>query len=71
MSKIAFVTGATSGIGKSLVLTLLKQDMIVIGVGRSDDKINRLLVEVKPYADQEKFYMIKGDLASHKGERNF
>lgn len=67
MSKIAFVTGATSGIGKSLVLTLLKEDMVVIGVGRSNDKIDRLLEEVKSLDKQDNIHVVKGDLSSHQG----
>lgn len=66
MSKIAVVTGATSGIGRSLVLTLLKDDMTVIGVGRSDDKINQLINDAKDYYDDKKLFIVKGDLSYHK-----
>ncbi len=66
MSKIAIVTGATSGIGRSLVLTLLKNDVVVIGIGRSDDKINQLIDDAKDFYDQHKLFIVKGDLSYHK-----
>lgn len=66
MSKIAVVTGATSGIGRSLVLTLLKDGMTVIGIGRSDDKINQLIEDAKSYHDEKKLIMVKGELSYHQ-----
>ena len=67
MAKLAFVTGATSGIGKSLVLTLLKADIDVIGLGRSDDKIEKLQQEVKDLGIQNELMIVKGDLSNHEG----
>lgn len=65
MSKIAVITGATSGIGKSLVLTLLEDGMSVIGVGRSDEKINALKEEAHKIKGDDRLMMVKGDLSNH------
>ena len=40
--KIALVTGASKGIGKALVEELVSQQWTVVGVARSEDKLNEL-----------------------------
>lgn len=65
LNKLAFVTGTTSGIGKSLVLTLLKANIDVIGLGRSDEKIDKLYLEVKALKLESHLHMVKGDLSYH------
>lgn len=67
MRKLALVTGATSGIGKSLVLTLLKANIDVIGLGRSDEKIEQLTKEVNHLDNQSELMIVKGDLSDHEG----
>lgn len=67
MRKLACVTGATSGIGKSLVLTLLKANIDVIGLGRSDQKIEQLLNEVSQLGIKSELSIVKGDLSNHEG----
>lgn len=67
LRKIAFVTGATSGIGKSLVLTLLKADIDVIGLGRSQEKIDHLTSEVEALGLKQQLTIVTGDLSSHEG----
>lgn len=65
MQKIAIVTGATSGIGRQLVLKLIEQNMIVIALGRSDDKIKNLKIDTEALITDNALYVIKGDL-NHK-----
>jgi 3-hydroxy acid dehydrogenase/malonic semialdehyde reductase len=45
--EIALVTGASSGIGKALVIELLAQGYEVIGVARSIDKLEKLQAELQ------------------------
>ena len=66
LNKLAYVTGATSGIGKSLVLTLLKANIDVIGLGRNDDKIKALESEVEALGFKHNLMMVKGDLSHHE-----
>jgi short-subunit dehydrogenase len=70
MRKLALVTGATSGIGKSLVLTLLKANIDVIGLGRSDEKIEQLKKEVHHLDNKSELMIVKGDLSDHEGIMN-
>ena len=42
MGKIAFITGATSGIGKSCAISLAKLGMNVIITGRREHLLNEL-----------------------------
>lgn len=52
MNKVALVTGASSGIGKALVLYLLDQGYEVIGIARSKDALSSLKESVvaKPFS---------------------
>src|SRR5580704_14159219 len=45
--QITLVTGASSGIGKALVIELLAQGYEVIGVSRSIDKLEKLKAELQ------------------------
>lgn len=65
LGKTAFVTGATSGIGKSLVFTLLKADIDVIGLGRNEEKIESLISEVDALGYGYKLSIVHGDLSNH------
>lgn len=38
-NRVAIVTGANSGIGKSIAAGLLKSSMTVIGIARSEDSL--------------------------------
>lgn len=40
--KVALVTGATSGIGKSTALKLLKKGFVVYGAARREDRLREL-----------------------------
>jgi NAD(P)-dependent dehydrogenase (short-subunit alcohol dehydrogenase family) len=62
MQKIAIITGATSGIGRELVLKLIEKNMVVIALGRSDDKIKKLKIDSKNLLRDNALYVIKGDL---------
>ncbi len=66
LNKLAYVTGATSGIGKSLVLTLLKANIDVIGLGRNNDKIKALESEVEALGFKDNLMIVKGDLSYHE-----
>ena len=47
MSKIAFVTGATSGIGRATALELARQGYRIIATGRRADRLEELKQELK------------------------
>jgi len=47
IKKLALVTGASSGIGKALAIELLNRGYEVIGISRSDDKLEHLKEVVK------------------------
>ena len=47
MSKIAFVTGATSGIGRATALELARQGYRIIATGRRADRLEELKQEIK------------------------
>lgn len=38
-NKVAIVTGVSSGIGKTIVKSLLKNGMVVVGIARREDLI--------------------------------
>ncbi len=40
--KLVLVTGASSGIGKALIIELLKQECEVIGISSSKERLNLL-----------------------------
>lgn len=67
LNKLAFVTGATSGIGKSLVLTLLKSGIDVIGLGRNEEKIEKLKAEAHDLKNKTQLMIVDGDLSYHEG----
>lgn len=52
MKKIALITGAGSGIGKSTALTLLQHNFQVVLCGRNAEKLQQALTEAGPAADQ-------------------
>lgn len=47
MSDIAFVTGATSGIGRATALRLAKEGYRILAVGRREDRLKSLLEELQ------------------------
>lgn len=57
-NKNIIITGATSGIGKSLLVKLLKQGANVAFCGRSEQKMQKLLNEIKPYTKSEIYYEV-------------
>lgn len=64
MNKVAIVTGSTSGIGKACVELLLKAGVDVIGLGRSDEKINQMIASFSAIGNA-KLTMVKGDLSTN------
>lgn len=48
-NRVAIVTGANSGIGKSIVINLLKRGMIVIGTARREDLLMVSRKQIKYY----------------------
>ena len=61
---IFLVTGATSGIGKSVVLSLLNHGATVIAIGRSAQKLSLLNVET---GSSTRLILEKKDLSSSDG----
>ena len=47
VGKVALVTGASRGIGKAILHTLAKQDVIVIGTATSDDGAQKITTELE------------------------
>lgn len=45
--RIALVTGASSGIGEAISRELVKRDWLVIGIGRSSDKLSEIKKELR------------------------
>ena len=54
-NKIILITGATSGIGYALSEIYLKNNWIVIGLGRDKNKINKFIID---FPDNFYFYQI-------------
>lgn len=61
--KIALVTGATKGIGKSIVLKYLEMGCFVIGIYSNDDIAASLLMDKIAAKYIEKIELIKADLS--------
>lgn len=59
--RVAFVTGASSGIGASIAEHLVKNAMIVVGFARRSENIEELSKQLS--AEKGKLYAIKGDVA--------
>lgn len=38
-SRVAIVTGANSGMGKTITIALLKSGMVVVGIARREDRL--------------------------------
>ncbi|CAH1405128.1 unnamed protein product [Nezara viridula] len=62
--KVALVTGASSGIGASIVKDLAKQGVITVAVARRLDRIQELANEVK--SEPGKVYPLKADLTNEQ-----
>ncbi|KAJ2079932.1 hypothetical protein H4R24_003428 [Coemansia sp. RSA 988] len=50
---VAIVTGASRGLGREISLALLRQQVSVIGVGRSADQLNELMTTVASNAEDK------------------
>ncbi|KAF5288873.1 hypothetical protein FQA39_LY03752 [Lamprigera yunnana] len=57
--KIAVITGASSGIGAALTVTLLKEGLIVVGIARRKEKIQEL-------STSENLYAVKADVTKEE-----
>lgn len=62
----ALVTGASSGIGKALVIELLKQNYQVLAISRSKEKLNRLKVEIS----NQNLFIFSCDVSSREEVKN-
>lgn len=61
--KVFLVTGATEGIGKATVLELAKRGATLVLVGRSKEKSERLLAELKEASGNGQIDILLGDLS--------
>ncbi|KAF5288874.1 hypothetical protein FQA39_LY03753 [Lamprigera yunnana] len=61
--KVAVVTGASSGIGAALTLSLLKEGLIVVGIARRKEKIQEL-------STNENLYAVRGDITKEEDVLN-
>lgn len=64
-SKIAVVTGASSGIGACIVKDLLKAKMIVIGLARRIERVIELQQQL-PLSEQERLHSMKCDVTNEQ-----
>lgn len=60
--KTAFITGATSGIGKATAIALAKLNYHVVIHGRNKIKAETVCEEIKSITGNDKIYFITGDL---------
>ncbi|XP_015363179.1 PREDICTED: farnesol dehydrogenase-like [Diuraphis noxia] len=63
-NRVAIVTGASSGIGKAIAVALLKCGMVVVGIARREDLLEKLSEEVNSY--RGKFYYKSIDIRNEK-----
>lgn len=66
MSKVAVITGATSGIGRELTLKLIEENTTVIALGRSAEKIEQLIKDATPLLKDNFLFVVKGDLSDQE-----
>jgi NAD(P)-dependent dehydrogenase (short-subunit alcohol dehydrogenase family) len=62
--RVCVVTGATSGIGRETVLGLARMGATVVAAGRSPERSEALVREVKQRTGSERVEVVLGDLAS-------
>ncbi|MFF2019896.1 SDR family NAD(P)-dependent oxidoreductase [Paenibacillus sp. NPDC058177] len=65
--KTALVTGSTSGIGKAIALSLVKEGAIVLINGRHEDKVNHTIQEIKKEHPEAELYSAVADLGTEAG----
>ena len=62
--KVFLITGATEGIGKAAALEFCKRGAQVVLVGRSKEKSERVVTELKSQSQSDKIDLLLGDLSS-------
>jgi NAD(P)-dependent dehydrogenase (short-subunit alcohol dehydrogenase family) len=62
--KLALVTGSTSGIGKAIALNLLQEGAIVIINGRSQERVDNALQELREFG---KVHGVQADISTAAG----
>lgn len=67
MKRLSVVTGATSGIGYEVMVQLLNRGVHVIGIGRSQSKLDDLEIKFKDEIASHQLNLVKGDLSDNQG----
>ncbi|RJX26988.1 MAG: SDR family NAD(P)-dependent oxidoreductase [Acholeplasma sp.] len=70
MNKVAVVTGATSGIGRANVELLLKDNIDVIGLARSEKRAEELKISFSDLETSAKLHIVMGDLSSNQKSKD-
>ena len=74
MSNVTVITGGTSGIGKAIVLKVLKHaqegDKIIVNYGSNAENAQKLFQSLTP-ADQTKVHLIQADLSDYSEMSRF
>ncbi|XP_046801337.1 farnesol dehydrogenase-like [Lucilia cuprina] len=68
--KIAVITGASSGIGAACCKALLQEGMIVVGLARRQDQMEREVLANIPADQRYRFHALKCDVRSENDIRN-
>lgn len=67
MKRLSVVTGATSGIGYEVMVELLNQEVDVIAVGRSVEKLNHINLQFQDKVKNNQLILVRGDLSDNQG----
>ncbi|XP_055384598.1 farnesol dehydrogenase-like [Condylostylus longicornis] len=68
-NRVAVVTGASSGIGAAIVIDLIKAKMIVVGLARRLDRMEKLREEL-PTDLKSNFHYLKCDVSNEENVKN-
>lgn len=65
-NKVAIVTGASAGIGAAICRDLCKNQVIVIGLARREDRLEQLQTSIKSCQEEAQFHYHKCDLTKEE-----